>query len=166
MTSNHHFTNHYFICLPNQGNARPFDPSAYEQSDYPGFIEIDYLAGAFQTLERESAPKGLTFYVTWNVQELPSYGHDVVVVLIGDEWCHRPNYLNKVKAVFRQYGTHPELVRQTFDKPSQLNIMLLLQFLRAIGHGALGRLRFDNTLGYTKSLSAPQYVIPLGYANH
>ena len=162
-------SNHYFVCLPDRDEPAAFDPFRYDQNDFPGFIEIHYLAGALQVVEQEQRLANLTFYVTWSRRELPTYGDNVVVVLMGDEWCHRPNYLQDVKMVFRQYGTHPEVVAKAVQRPSRLGLMLLLQFFRAALHGLLGRLRrlpHDLVHRYvTGKQPTRQYVIPLGYAN-
>ena len=162
-------SNRFFVCLAGQAKPLPFNPFSYEQNDYPGFIEINYLAEALKVLEQESHLENLTFYITWNTQHLPSYGSNVVAILMGDEWCHKPRYLQNVKTVFRQYGDHPEVVTKTFRKPSQLNFVLLLQFLRAVAHGLPGRLRqlpHEFFCRYVRGEPpAQQYVIPLGYAN-
>ena len=161
-------SNHFFICLPDQVNARPFDPFAYEQSDYPGFIEIDYLAGALRTLEQESDLK-LTFYVTWNVRELPSYGDDVVAVLMGDEWCRFPDYLGKIRALFRSHDNWPMYTGNLAAGWSYTNVVALLQFLRLHLLGLPGRVaylaRWCRSLLQGRTRRTETYIIPLGYAN-
>lgn len=162
-------SNHYFVCLPDRNEPAAFDPSSYDQNDFPGFIEINYLAGAFRVVEQEQRLANLTFYITWSRRELPTYGDNVVAVLMGDEWCHRPNYLRDVRVVFRQYGTHPEVVAKAVRRPSRLGLTLLLQFLRATLHGLPGRLRHLPQDLIRRHLTGrqptSQYVIPLGYAN-
>lgn len=162
-------SNRYFVCLPERAEPVAFDPFRYDQDDFPGFIEVNYLAGALRTVEQESRLADLVFYITWSSSKLPSYGDDVVAILMGDEWCHRPSYLHDVKTVFRQYGTHPEVVVEAVRKPSRLGFTLILQLLRAVSHGLPGRLYHlpgDLARRYLRGEQPTrQHVIPLGYAN-
>lgn len=162
-------SNMFFVCLPDRREAVPFDPFRYEQGDYPGFIEIDYLAGAFQTLERASTLENLTFYITWNIQELPSYGDDVVVVLMGDEWCRFPSYLGKVRAIFRSHNNWPMYTGKLADGLSYGNVITFLQFMRLHLLGLPGRVAYlaswCRNLLRGQARKTETYIIPLGYAN-
>ncbi len=158
-------SNRYFVCLPGQPKTVPLDPFAYRQDAYPKFIEIDYLAKAFQVLEK-SGPKNLTFYITWNVHELPTYGDDVVVVLMGDEWCRFPRYLGRVRAVFRSHANWPMYTGNLANGVTYSNVISAVQFLRLQLIGLPGRLAYL-VHRYFQGHDYPTktYVIPLGYAN-
>ena len=155
----------YFVCLPGQATTVPLNPFAYRQDAYPKFIEIDYLAKAFQIVEK-LAPTNLTFYVTWNVHELPTYGDDVVVVLMGDEWCRFPDYLGKVRTIFRSHANWPMYTGNLANGITYSNAISGLQFLRLHLIGLPGRLSYL-THRYSRETNYPTntYIIPLGYAN-
>ena len=157
-------SNRYFVCLPGQRRVVPLDPFTYRPDEYPKFIEIDYLAGAFRTLE-QSGLENLTFYITWDVHELPSYGDDVVVVLMGDEWCRFPNYLGKVRAVFRSHANWPMYTGNLAAGVTYSNLISGVQFLRLHLIGLSGRLNY--LINYFRGRTQPTetHIIPLGYAN-
>jgi hypothetical protein len=67
-------------------------------------------------LEELSSLDGLSVYLTWSVDELPSYGHDVVAVVTGDETCRIPRYFDRVRAVYKTYGTRPTLGSRPFAR--------------------------------------------------
>lgn len=155
--------NRYYVCPQNSDTAVVWDPLASASADMGPFIESSYLGDTFRALEIDAAVKGQTFYVTWNVDVLPSYGDDVIVFLMGDEWCRVPAYGNRVGAVFRQYGPHPTLVTAGI---SMLTPILVLQYLRAGVIGLPRRLRYaSQRLGVRSSRVPTQHVIPLGYGN-
>lgn len=158
--------NTYAVCLSNQSQIIPFDPFNYRQADYPGFIEIDYLAGAFQTLERDSDIEGITFYITWNVNNVPTYGNQIVVILMGDEWCRFPSYLGEVRAIFRAHSNWPVYTGNSTGGLSYNNLIALVQFIRLHLIGLPGRIKFL-TKRHTHSSKNDYrtYTIPLGYAN-
>ena len=158
-------SNRYFVCLPGQPKTVPLNPFLYRQDAYPKFIELDYVARGFQTIEK-SGPKNLTFYVTWNVHELPTYGDDVVAVLMGDEWCRFPNYLGKVRAVFRSHANWPMYTGNFANGLTYSNAISAVQFLRLQLIGLPGRLRYlTNRFFRGHNLPTKTYIIPLGYAN-
>ncbi len=157
-------SNRYFVCLAGQHKTVPLDPFTYRPDMYPKFVEIDYLAGTFQAVE-QSELKSLTFYVTWDVDELPTYGDDVVVILMGDEWCRFPSYLGKVRAVFRSHANWPMYTGNLANGVTYGNIISGAQLLRLHLLGLPGRLRYllkRFVRGYKPTKT---HLIPLGYAN-
>lgn len=152
----------YRVLLPGTDTVLSWDPFAVERARYPGFLEIDYLAGVFRAYER-SDPLPTTFLVTWNVDRLPAIEGDVVVVLLGDEWCRAPRYAADVTAVLRTYCDRPVL---TIDRarPARLNALDIAQFVRSHLLGAPQRIvRAGRRLG--GALPAPTHLLPLGYAH-
>lgn len=128
----------------------------------------DYVAKVLQVVEQRLKVKDLLFYITYDeLEELPSYGENVVVIMVGDEWCRIPMYFHKVLAVFRPYGISLFLGYNPLLKPSYLSFLNLIQFLRIWFDRLPGLLnywfyRFKGRQS-GKMRSSNIYTIPLGY---
>lgn len=157
--------NSYFICLVGSARPVPFDPFTYEASHFSGFIEIDYLAKALQELERQEVIKGLTFYITWDTVTLPSYGQNIVAILMGDEWCRFPHYLGQVSAIFRSHSNWPMYTGKVKNGLTYGNIIALIQFVRMHILGLPGRWHYLRSMLKKSRIPTRTFVIPLGYAN-
>ncbi len=82
-----------------------FNPDDFSCLDKYGYA---YFGRVLNLLESTIKNKGLVFYVTgWTVHELPAYGSNVVACILQDEWGREPHYRDKVKAVFKSYGSKP-----------------------------------------------------------
>lgn len=167
MNKNKLFSNEYYVCLKGSN-----DPIYWDLSNSEPKIDIDcsltYFSKIFEAMEKSLQVKGLIFYLTWeNLDQLPSYGENVVAIVLGDEWCRIPKYCHKVRAVFKCYGTRPTLGCKPVLKPSYLNIMTLVNFIKLWIAGLPGQLNY--TLENLKNgraiaaKTAPIYDIPLGY---
>ncbi len=156
----------YFFCLQHQDSPVAWDPYA---SDSSITIHDAYFGGVFRTLESLLDLSGLTVYLTWDLESLPTYGTDVVAVVLGDEWCRIPAYQDDVLAVFKCYGTRPNLPTSAVLPPTYLRLLTTLQQGRLHAYRLPGLLRqagrrMRNWLrGETTSNTV--YPIPLGYAN-
>ena len=123
---------------------------------------LPYFAGTLRAME-EAAPelRGLTFYLLFShYDELPSYGDDVVVLLLLDEACRLPRYLGRVGAVFRCLGTRPHL-----DKPTSsplLNGLIAARAGRNAAQWVADWVR-ARAAGVPSHWRTPQFHIPLGY---
>ncbi|UKP00569.1 glycosyltransferase family 1 protein [Nostoc sp. UHCC 0870] len=133
-----------------------------------GFVA--YFGKVFQVIEKNLQKTGLTFYVTMSeINELPSYGDNVVVFILGDELCRIPKYTHKVGAVFKCYGTNQILGCNPFLNPSYLNLVTTIKFLKnwAIRLPEMVNYKFhkfkNSRLGKRKI--TPIFDIPLGYFN-
>jgi hypothetical protein len=96
----------YILCRPAEA---PVELNIYDAQDFGG-ISITYWIRMFQHFEKLSSSSGLTFYLVWDyslVRDLPSYGDDVVAILLTDEERIIPHYLRKVRFVFKTYGFRP-----------------------------------------------------------
>jgi Exostosin family len=129
-----------------------------------------YHSKALQTVEESLTGSGLIFYLTRDeLDDLPFYGENVVVIIAADEWCRIPRYAHRVLAIFKSYGTKPFLGCNPVLEPSYVNFASFIQFLRIwfaylpglINYGyqilksiGLGHLKMPNI-----------YTIPLGYYN-
>jgi hypothetical protein len=82
-------------------------------------LNFEYFNKAFQEFEKKSFLSGLIFYITYNnIEELPSYGDNVIAIVVGDESCCVPRYSEKVLATFKCYGTWPtSLFHLTLSDP-------------------------------------------------
>lgn len=154
--------NKYYVCLHNQEPIEwdPFNPI---QKITP---ECTYFGKAFIEMEKTLEPQNLIFYLTVNLEQLPSYGTNVVAVVFADEWCRIPWYFHRVGAVFKCYGTRLALGCNPILKPSYLNFLALIHYLRSWLLQLPGLLHWSiQTLkGFLFRLSVPPiFDIPLGY---
>ena len=116
-------------------------------------------------MERHLKRGGLTFYLTWSVHQLPTYGKDVVAIVLGDEWARRPRYTSKVGAVFKCYGTQSKLGCHPLSNPTYLNVLTTLQFLLTSTVRIPGALRGIWDRMRSPGHDSEVFAIPLGYAN-
>ncbi len=156
--------NKYYLYLHQE--PVPWNPPDPHPLDW---VDYTYFGKVFEAMEKTLEVSGLVFYFTWDrIEELPSYGKNVVAVVAGDEWCRIPKYCYKVLAVFKCYGTKPILGCNPFRQFSCLNILTLTQFLKVGFYRLPGWLNYVfNKLKYFPHKSnkiSPIYDIPLGYA--
>lgn len=151
----------YFVCL---GAGTP--PIAWDLDDRAQLVRFDcaYFGRAFQAMERDLRADGLTVYMTWDLRELPSYGDDVVAVVLGDEESRIPAYVERVRAVFKCYGVRPFAGPNPLRARTWLSVLVWLQRARrSMRHlpddlrAVRGRMAGRQT--------APVIHIPLGYYN-
>ena len=127
--------NSYFVCY----SYRP-EPEAIDiRGAAPGIPE--YQREVLRVFDDEAGDLGLTVYVTWLLDQLPSAGDDVVAIAMGDEWSRTPLYAQEVLATFKMYGTSPSLGFRVFGRPSWIRLLLAAKYGRALAHGARGRFR-------------------------
>ena len=119
-----------------------------------------YFGPALAAMERELEVDGLTVYATFDTEELPSYGEDVVVLLIGDEWARAPAYLPRVRVVFRNLCARPNLGCRPLAWPSPATFSALLPAGRAALRSAPSRLALLRA-----RTAAPQVELPIGTFN-
>ncbi|MFN6569429.1 exostosin family protein [Nostoc minutum NIES-26] len=168
MTVINALANQYYLYI--RRGQKPVPWNIYDTNPPINFGLTTYFGKIFQAIEKSFQLSGLVFYVTWDeIDELPSYGQNVVVFVLGDEWYRIPKYTHKVKAVFKCIGTHPILGCNPLVKPSLLNLLTLIQFLRILVVCLPGFVnyhwhKFKNLL-LGKGAITPIYDIPLGYNN-
>lgn len=146
------------------------DLSELEQTTNINYHHFSYFLEVFETIEKSSSIKNFTFYLTFeNLDKLPSYGQNVVAIVLGDEWCRIPKYSHQVRAVFKCYGISPTLGCNPLLKPSYLNIMTLFNFLRVWIIGLPSWLNYTVSNFKNRELNTVKnafiYDIPLGYFN-
>lgn len=122
--------NKYYICLKGNQEPIPWLTPNFKQT-FNIDCSLDYFSEVFRIMEKNLGVGGLTFYLVWdNLEQLPSYGQNVVAVVLGDEYSCIPKYIYRVRAVFKCYGVRPSLKFSPYFKLSFLNLMILLQFVR------------------------------------
>ncbi|MBR8838389.1 MAG: glycosyltransferase family 1 protein [Stigonema ocellatum SAG 48.90 = DSM 106950] len=160
-------SNQYYIYITPEEGLIPWD--IYEPNPTNcGFAA--YFGKVFQALEKNLKKRGLTFYVTMNqMHELPSYGNNVIVVILGDELGRVPKYFHKVGAIFKCYGTQQILGCNPLLQPSYLNIVTTIQFMRnwIVRQPYLVNYQFHKLKSWLTGTgkTTPIYDIPLGYYN-
>lgn len=166
MTVSQLVSNQYYIYISKSEGLIPWD--IYERNpDNCGFVA--YFGKVFQAVEKHLEKRDLTFYVTMTeMDELPSYGENVIVFILGDELCRIPKYVHKVGAIFKCYGTQQILGCNLF-KPSYLNFLTTIQYLRNWVKRLPGMVnyQFENLKNRLSgnNKTTPIYDIPLGYYN-
>jgi Exostosin family len=161
-------SNKYYLLL---ANREVLDWDIYHlESLPPHLMWTTYYSKALQIIEQRLAGSGLIFYLTRDeLNFLPSYGENVVVIIATDEWCRIPKYAHQVLAIFKSYGVKPFLGCNPLLDPSYLNFASLIQFLRVWIAYLPGLINYGyQTLKNVSSgrIKIPNiYTIPLGYYN-
>jgi hypothetical protein len=152
--------NRYVVCTGE--GAAPID-WALDDPD-PVRIDCHYFGRVLQAMEEHLDEDGLTVYLTWDLDRLPSYGDDVVAVVLGDEDSRLPRYLDRVRVVFKSYGTRPHRPQWCKGRGAWLNVLLTLDWAaRSVRH-----LPDDVrllALRLSRRPLAPIVDIPAGYFN-
>lgn len=91
-----------------------------------------YYGQVLHHMERFLTVPGLRVYITWDVNALPEYGSNVVVVLLGDEWAQIPRYARYVNTVVKTLGSKPLLGIRRWFPFDALRRNLLLKYARNI----------------------------------
>lgn len=103
-----------------------------------------------------------TFYLTWDLHELPEYGPHVIAIVLGDEDARVPAYAGSVGAVFKCYGSRPFVGRVPVFPPSRGTLLVALQGLRRWARHVPDGLR---RRGGDRRAARAIHPIPLGYYN-
>ncbi len=160
--------NRYFVCLwaaPGRGGEpQPWDPAS--ETPMQDFVGV-WWGRVFQAAEREIGGRGLTVYLTWDLHELPSYGDDVVAVVIGDEWSFTPRYAHRIRATFKLHGNRPWLERNPVREPTHLAGLTLLRYVRSMALRLPEDVRDLRAAsgGAPTALRARVDDLPVGYSN-
>jgi hypothetical protein len=147
--------NRFSICL---GDGSP--PIDWTPPDPAQTVRRDcvYFGGALRELDRRLSGAGLTFFLTWDVHELPRYGPDVVAVVLGDEDSRIPAYADRVRAIFKTYGSRPYAGLSPLRDRTQVSALVAVETARR------WKRRLPGTRFGARS-TAPIHPIPLGYYN-
>jgi hypothetical protein len=144
-------------------DAKPFELDILTWEDKPDGYFWNYWVRIFREFEKCSSLSGLTFYLVSNhnlIDELPSYGDSVVVVIRSDEECWIPPYLNKVRYVFKTYGFEP-WCGPSFMSQSPASIA---KCARDWARWSWRYLLYLRESGFSPSQKGRRMLLPLGYA--
>jgi hypothetical protein len=159
------YSNEYYVCLEQMQEPISFDPAEPSQAILDAKPDCAYFSKVLEILENQLEAEGLTFYITWNVRTLPSYGRNVIAIVLGDEWCRIPAYSNKIRAIFKGYGTQPTLGYNFIFSPSYLSFINFIHFLRIVSVYIPSWINYQTykLVRQPEDNAAPIYAIPLGY---
>jgi len=149
----------YIFCAPGE---QPVELDIHNHSEPFDEVYLLYWIRVFQKFEEVSSISGLTFYIVWDYRMmpyLPSYGQDVVAVLLLDEFCLPPRYASRVRFVFKAYGFRPWMSRTLKGK----NPVSYFKFARDCARWAYHFALCVRESGVAAA-RRPGEVIPLGYA--
>jgi hypothetical protein len=141
----------------------PWDP--YDRGDLP-VPGAAYFGGLFREFERHWQGDPLTFYLTHHTTELPSYGRDVVVVLLNDEWYRTPAYSGNILAVLRNLPLRPWFPWDTLVPPNAESAFAVANHLRVLAEGRRSdrnAARVRAAEGWPRQRRDNAIDIPLGY---
>lgn len=148
--------NRYYTWYGNRPEAEEIVPSGIAVSMPPG--DARYHVGILAELERLLPDAGLTFFLTWRVDDFHPAMQDAVVMLVGEERTQVPTYHQKVRALFKTMGYRRDPLAATLRLPFAIAWRSLLRDARnsvissrrAIKHGL-------------KRRRVPFFDIPPGY---
>jgi Exostosin family len=149
----------YILCTDGR---EPVEIDIFAHQDPFDDVFLTYWVHVFQWFEANSSLGGLTFYVIWDyqrVRDLPSYGNDVVAIVLMDEYGLIPHYLGRVRFVFKTYGFRPWLSGTSRGK----TLATMLKFIKDIGNWTFHLAAFVRKNGGV-AMPKNRMVIPLGYA--
>ncbi|UDL93798.1 hypothetical protein LGH83_14700 [Lichenihabitans sp. PAMC28606] len=149
----------YILCTVGR---EPIELDIFNHQDPFNHVYLTYWVRIFQWIEAATALSGLTFYVVWDFQQipdLPSYGEHVVALLLLDEYCAMPHYLNRVRFVFKNYGFWPWLSPTLRGK----SLVTMLKFIKDAANWA-GHYARAATRNRHLRPGPNRLVMPLGYA--
>ncbi|WP_058185303.1 hypothetical protein [Terracidiphilus gabretensis] len=119
------------------GSIREWDLSYWDKT-WP--VDCRYYAQVFQHMERFLTVPDLRVYLTWDMDAVPEYGPNIVVILFGDEFGRMPRYARFVNTILKApRGTEPLLGIRRWFPFDRLRRNMMLKYLR-------------NTVLYWKSL--------------
>jgi hypothetical protein len=149
----------YVLCTP--WNA-PVELDIHNYKDDVEYVFLTYWIRVLRNVEEISLLSDLTFYIVWHnrlVRELPTYGKNVVAIILMDEERTIPVYCDKVGFIFKTYGFKPWCaVPKGLKFPSYLLKCLREHAIWAAHYNAY--LRSNGRLRLPKRME----VVPLGYA--
>jgi hypothetical protein len=154
--------NTYFTSMTVDKEFVPWHPPAVpDEVDLPDPV---YFGEVLAAMDGSMDTAGLTFYMTQDLERLPSYGSDVVVLLMGDEFTRVPSYFGDVLAIFKNYPVRPALTTSVLREPSWMNFWWLVAYGRTWAHHLPGARRYRRHRR-DGGRAAPIWRLPVGAAN-
>lgn len=150
----------YFLC---RHGHEPVKIDLFQYVDPFEDVFLLHWVRVLRELEPLIDANSLIFYIVWGTEtlrELPSYGKNVVVLLLMEEFCEIPPYLNNVLYVFKTHGFYP------YVNVAQLgaSTSLMAKAIRDAGRWACRSGRAAVRHGSVIAREESGMVVPLGYA--
>jgi hypothetical protein len=120
--------------------------------------DVRYFVRIFDHLDHLLPEAGLTFFLTWHLDDFHEAMEDAVIILVGDERNQTPAYQGKVRALFKVCGIRGSPIRETLRLPASIAWRILLREAR---NGAL-RIQRRLRYGIPRHVATPMYEIPTG----
>jgi hypothetical protein len=149
--------NRYLNCLTADRRPVAWQPPAAPDGT---LVDSVYFGEVLAAMDARLASGGLTVVLTQDLERLPSYGRDVVAVVIGDELARVPAYVDRVRAVFKNQPVRPRLTSSPLREPSWTNLWWLVSHLRTWRHHLPGAVRWLRS-----GRPAPVWHLPIGVLN-
>jgi hypothetical protein len=118
----------YFVSL-DPDNPIPWNPFDPEDLPLPDCI---YFGGVFRAFEQHWEGPPLTIYITKGLQRLPTYGDDVIALVVEDEWYRVPAWSGEVRAVVRNLNGRTWFPWKTLLPPDTTSLVALLNLARVL----------------------------------
>ena len=153
---------HRYFAHSHEGN-RPWNP--HDPQDLP-LPDCGYFGGVFREFERHWDGDPLTFYLTKDTTSLPSYGPDVVSLVLNEEWFRTPAYSGEILAVMRNLPGEPWFPYSTLVPPSGGALYALANHARVLGErrrSMRAGARLAAERGWAPATAANTIDVPLGY---
>ncbi|MDB4883299.1 MAG: exostosin family protein [Gemmatimonadetes bacterium] len=157
--------NRYYVHLGAGQDPIPWIPI---DTNEPPRRDCIFMGRVFGAMDRQLRASGLTVYLSWDHTELPSYGRDVIVMVLGDEWQRLPAYAHRVGATFKCFGTGLQLGPNPFVRPSYLSLVTAANAVRVAMYRLPSLLRYRLGLLARRLQGlevAPLLDVPAGYHN-
>jgi hypothetical protein len=150
----------FFVCRVGRPVASWDPPAATDETGH----DVSYFGHALAVASAELAGEaGLTFILTWHLDQLPETGSHVVAIVQGDEAARIPAWSNEVLITFKCYGVWPHWM-PFFPGPGLTEALEVAHFARRVLLWLPGAARRCWPLrGF--GVRPPIYPVPLGYYN-
>jgi hypothetical protein len=119
----------YFVVFSKaDGSIREWDLSHWDKT-WP--VDCRFYAKVFQRMEQYLTVPDLRVYLTWDINAVPEYGPNVVVILFGDEFGQMPRYARFVNTILKApRSTKPLLGIRRWFPFDGLRRNMLLKYVR------------------------------------
>jgi len=120
--------------------------------------DVRYYVRILQHLDQMLPGAGVTFFLTWHLDDFHEAMQDAVVLLLGDEHNQMPSYQARVRAIFKVAGRQRNPFRETLRLPPSIASRVLV---RDAWNG-ITRIKRRVTYRLPRDYSTPAYDIPAG----
>ena len=149
--------NRFFLWLYSYTSPRQLDLSNLPP-DLPA-SDLRYFVGILKHLDQLLPGVGLTFVLTWHLDDFHEVMMNAVILLVGDERHQTPSYQRRVKAIFKTGGVRRNPVGQTLQLAWPIAWRALLRDAR----NSLNQIERRWKYGPPGIITTQE--LPLGYCN-